>query len=56
MLLKSTVGMGKKMPTILFNQSILIQIKVMIIINIIIASIINSTSYGLGTVLSALHA
>lgn len=33
-----------------FNQSILIQIKVMVIINIIIAGITNSTSHGLGTV------
>lgn len=56
MWLKSTVGMGKKMPTIHFNQSILIQIKVMIIINIIIASVVKTTSYGLGTVLRALHA
>lgn len=44
------------MPTIHLNQSILIQIKVMMIINIIIASVINSTSCGSGTVLTALYA
>lgn len=54
--IKSTVGMGNKMLTIHFNQSILVQIKVIIIINIIIASIINGTLYGLGTLLSAVHA
>lgn len=40
---------GKHNANSPFNQSIVIQIKVMVIINIIIAGIINSTSHGLGT-------
>lgn len=56
MWLKSTVGLGNKMPTLHFNQSVLIQIKAMVIMNTIRSGIINSTPYGLGTVQRAVRA
>lgn len=56
MWLKSTVGLGNKMPTLHFNQSVLIQMKAMIIMNTIRSGIINSTPHGLGTVRRAVRA